>query len=57
MCNWKLSATWQLGAGMAFQQWGQRLNAAGVQNFRLRSAEEGDKPSIETGGTGADALI
>ena len=41
----------QLGAGMSFQQWGQALTAAGVQNFRLRSAQEGDKPSIEVGGT------
>ena len=41
----------QLGAGMSFQQWGQDLAAAGVQNFRLRSAQEGDKPSIEVGGT------
>jgi hypothetical protein len=41
----------QLGAALSFQQWGQALNAAGVQNFRLRSAQEGDRPSIETGGT------
>ena len=41
----------QLGAGMSFQQWGQALAAAGVQNFRLRSGQEGDKPSIEVGGT------
>ena len=41
----------QLGAGMSFQQWGQALAAAGVQNFRLRSAQEGDKPAIEVGGT------
>jgi hypothetical protein len=41
----------QLGAGMSFQQWGQALAAAGVQNVRLRSAHEGDKPSIEVGGT------
>ena len=36
---------------MSFQQWGQALAAAGVQNFRLRSAQEGDKPAIEVGGT------
>ena len=36
---------------MSFQQWGQALNAAGVQNFRLRPAQEGEKPSIEVGGT------
>ena len=41
----------QLGAGMSFQQWGQALAAAGVQNFRLRSAQEGDKPAIEDIGT------
>jgi len=41
----------QLGAGMSFQQWGQALSAAGVQNFRLRSAQDGDKPAIEVGGT------
>ncbi len=41
----------QHGAGMAFQQWGQALSAAGVQNFRLRSAQDGDKPGIEVGGT------
>ncbi len=41
----------QLGAGMSFQQWGQALTAAGVQNFRLRAAQEGDKPAIEVGGT------
>jgi hypothetical protein len=41
----------QLGAGMSFQQWGQALAAAGVQNVRLRSAQAGDKPSIEVGGT------
>ena len=40
-----------LGAGMSFQQWGQALTAAGVQNFRLRAAQEGDKPAIEVGGT------
>ena len=41
----------QLGAGMSFQQWGQALAAAGVQNFRLRAAQGGDKPAIEVGGT------
>ena len=41
----------QLGAGMSFQQWGQALAAAGVQNVRLRSAQKGDKPAIEVGGT------
>ena len=41
----------QLGAGMAFQQWGQALSAAGVENVRLRSANEGDKPAINVGGT------
>jgi hypothetical protein len=40
----------QLGAGMSFQQWGQALSAAGVKNFRLRSAQAGDKPLIEVGG-------
>ena len=50
-CNWKSPATTNLGAGMSFQQWGQALAAAGVQNFRLRSAQEGDKPAIEVGGT------
>jgi hypothetical protein len=41
----------QLGAGMSFQEWGRALSAAGVQNFRLRGGQEGDKPGIETGGT------
>jgi hypothetical protein len=41
----------QLGAVMSFQEWQRALAAAGVQNFRLRGGEEGDKPSIETGGT------
>jgi len=41
----------QLGAGLSFQQWGQALNAAGIQSFRLRSGQEGEKPSIEVGGT------
>ena len=41
----------QLGANLSFQQWSQALAAAGVQNFRLRSAREGDKPAIEVGGT------
>ncbi len=41
----------QLGAGMSFQQWGQALTAAGVQGFRLRAAQEGDKPAIEVSGT------
>ncbi len=41
----------QLGAGMSFQQWSQALAAAGVQNFRLRSAQEGEKPAITVGGT------
>src|SRR5208282_6776496 len=41
----------QLGAAMSFQQWGQALAAAGIQSFRLRSAQEGDKPAIEVGGT------
>ncbi|MGA2257999.1 MAG: hypothetical protein ABSG53_25320 [Thermoguttaceae bacterium] len=41
----------QLGAGMSFQQWGQALNAAGIQNFRLRSAQGGEKPAIEVSGT------
>jgi hypothetical protein len=41
----------QLGAGMSFQQWGQALSAAGVQGFRLRAAQQGDKPAIEVGGT------
>ena len=36
---------------MSFQQWQQALAAAGVQNFRLRGGQEGDKPSIEVGGT------
>ncbi len=40
-----------VGAAMSFQQWGQALAAAGVQNFRLRSGQTGDKPSIEVGGT------
>jgi hypothetical protein len=39
------------GAGMSFQQWGQALSAAGVQNVRLRSGQDGDKPGIEVGGT------
>ena len=41
----------QLGAGLSFQQWGQALSAAGVQNFRLRAGQEGEKPAIEVGGT------
>ncbi len=41
----------QMGAGMSFQQWGQALAAAGIQNVRLRSIHEGDKPAIEVGGT------
>jgi hypothetical protein len=41
----------QLGGPMSFQQWSQALAAAGVQNFRLRSGQAGDKPSIEIGGT------
>ena len=41
----------QLGAGMSFQQWGQALATAGVQNVRLRSAQGGDKPAIDVGGT------
>ena len=41
----------QLGAGMTFQQWRQALAAAGLQNFSLRAAQEGDKPAIEVGGT------
>jgi hypothetical protein len=41
----------QMGAGMSFQKWGQALAAAGVQNFRLRSGTDGDKPAIEVGGT------
>ncbi|MGO9112256.1 MAG: hypothetical protein ACLP9L_23760 [Thermoguttaceae bacterium] len=41
----------QFGAGMSFHQWGKALDAAGVQNVRLRSAHAGDKPSIEVGGT------
>jgi hypothetical protein len=41
----------QLGAGLSFQQWGQALTAAGVENFRLRGAQQGDKPAIEVGGT------
>jgi hypothetical protein len=41
----------QIGAGMSFQQWGQALSAAGVQGFRLRAAQQGDKPAIEVGGT------
>jgi hypothetical protein len=41
----------QIGAGITFQQWGQALSAAGVQNVRLRSAQAGDKPSIEVSGT------
>ncbi len=36
---------------MSFQQWGQALAAAGVTNFRLHSGHEGDRPSIEVGGT------
>jgi hypothetical protein len=41
----------QLGAAMSFQEWGRSLAAAGVQNFRLRAGQEGEKPRIETGGT------
>jgi len=41
----------QLGAGMSFQQWGRALTAAGIQNPRLRLAQEGEKPSIEVSGT------
>jgi hypothetical protein len=41
----------RLGAGMAFQEWGRALAAAGVQNFRLRGGQESDKPGIETAGT------
>ncbi len=41
----------QLGAGMAFQEWQRALAAAGVQNFSLRSAQVGDKPAIDVGGT------
>jgi hypothetical protein len=41
----------QFGAGMSFQQWGQALSAAGIRDFRLRSAREDDKPGIEVGGT------
>ena len=40
-----------LGAGMSFQEWGRSLSDAGVQNCRLSSGEEGDKPGIEIGGT------
>ena len=36
---------------MSFQQWNQALAAAGVQDFRLRSGQAGEKPSIEVGGT------
>ncbi len=41
----------QLGATMSFQEWNRSLAAAGVQNVRLRSRQEGDKPDIESGGT------
>ena len=41
----------RLGAGMSFQNWAQALAAAGVSNFRLRSAQDGDKPAIESAGT------
>ncbi len=40
-----------VGAAMSFQQWNQALAAAGVQDFRLRSGQAGEKPSIEVGGT------
>jgi hypothetical protein len=41
----------QMGAAMAFQEWSQALSRAGIQNFRLRSAQENDKPSIDVRGT------
>jgi hypothetical protein len=41
----------QLGAGMAFQEWSRALAAAGVQKFRLRGGQDGDKTGIEIGGT------
>ncbi len=40
----------QLGAGMSFQEWGRALADAGVKSS-LRSANDGDKPGIEVGGT------
>ena len=40
----------QLGAGMSFQEWGRALANAGVKST-LRSANDGDKPGIEVGGT------
>lgn len=47
----EIAGSAQPGAAMAFQDWGRALSAAGVQNFRLRGFQEGDKPGIETGGT------
>jgi hypothetical protein len=47
----EIAGSSQLGAAMSFQEWGQALSKAGVQNFRLRSAQEGDKAAIEVAGT------
>ena len=41
----------KVGAAMSFQQWQQALAAAGVQNFRLRSGQAGERPSIDVLGT------
>jgi hypothetical protein len=47
----EIAGNTQLGAGMSFQEWQRALAAAGVQNFRLRGGQEGDRPGIETAGT------
>lgn len=40
-------------AAMAFQDWGQAFDRAGIQNVRLRSGDDTERPRIETQGTPA----
>jgi hypothetical protein len=47
----EIAGNTQLGAGMAFQEWQRALAAAGVQNFRLRGGQDGEKTGIEISGT------
>jgi hypothetical protein len=40
-------------AAMAFQEWGRAFEKAGIQNVRLRSGNENERPRIETQGSAA----
>ncbi|MHC4178926.1 MAG: hypothetical protein ACYSWU_15545, partial [Planctomycetota bacterium] len=44
------------GSAQAFQQWGQALDKAGVENVRIRSAHSGDEVGIDVRGTKENPL-